>query len=30
MLFAYAVWNREWSWVDALMAVVAMAVGVIP
>lgn len=30
MLFAYAVWIREWSWVDALMAVVAMAVGVIP
>jgi len=30
MLFAYAVWVREWSWVDALMAVVAMAVGVIP
>jgi magnesium-transporting ATPase (P-type) len=30
MLFAYAVWIRGWSWVDALMAVVAMAVGVIP
>lgn len=30
ILFAYAVWIREWSWVDALMAVVAMAVGVIP
>jgi magnesium-transporting ATPase (P-type) len=30
MLFAYAVWIRGWNWVDALMAVVAMAVGVIP
>jgi magnesium-transporting ATPase (P-type) len=30
MLFAYAVWIRGWSWVDALMAVVAMAVSVIP
>jgi magnesium-transporting ATPase (P-type) len=30
LLFAYAVWIGEWSWVDALMAVVAMAVGVIP
>jgi magnesium-transporting ATPase (P-type) len=30
MLFAYAVWVRGWSWVDALMAIVAMAVSVIP